>query len=191
MSRKRNRPVDELVDLAVLLFLRGYHATSIRELEHGLDTRRASLYHAFTSKRELFLRALRRVIARVCCSLPQPLQESAAAPAAAIAAVLEPSDADDGLLLTASVDLAAHDDEVARLILDACTEMERSFQALIEHGRRDGHVDAAVDPTQAAKGATRALPRPARAHMRRRSGTGPHGDRSALPVAGPVNRPSP
>ena len=150
MSRKRNRPVDELVDQAVLLFLRGYHATSIRELEHGLDTRRASLYHAFTSKRELFLRVLRRVIARVCCSLPQPLQESAADPAAAIAAVLEPSDP-DGLLLTASVDLAAHDDEVARLILDACAEMERSFQALIEHGRRDGHVDAAVDPTQAAK----------------------------------------
>ena len=150
MPRKRNRPIDELVDLAVPLFHRGYHATSIREIEHGLDTRRASLYHAFKSKRELFLRTLRRVIAKSCCSLSQSLQESAADPAAAIAAVLEPSDA-DRLLLTASVDLAAYDDEVARLILDACREIERSFQALIEHGRRAGHVAADVDPAQAAK----------------------------------------
>ena len=38
MARKRNRPVDELVDLAVALFHRGYHATSIREIKHDRRT---------------------------------------------------------------------------------------------------------------------------------------------------------
>jgi TetR/AcrR family transcriptional repressor of nem operon len=61
MPRPREFDTAEAVDTALVMFWRrGYAATSSRDLCTGTGLGRGSLYNAFTSKRDLYLRALAR-----------------------------------------------------------------------------------------------------------------------------------
>ncbi|QHQ35744.1 TetR/AcrR family transcriptional regulator [Algicella marina] len=61
MSRNRRYDREEALDAAMELFWRrGYHATSLKDLEEALNMRPGSIYAAFESKEALFLAALER-----------------------------------------------------------------------------------------------------------------------------------
>lgn len=61
MTRSSLHDRDESIDRAVRLFwARGYHATSLKDLERVLDMRPGSIYAAFGSKAGLFRQALDR-----------------------------------------------------------------------------------------------------------------------------------
>lgn len=61
MARSSLHDRNETIDRAVRLFwARGYHATSLKDLEQALDMRPGSIYAAFGSKAGLFHRALDR-----------------------------------------------------------------------------------------------------------------------------------
>ncbi len=61
MARSSLHDRDESIDRAVRLFwARGYHATSLKDLEQALDMRPGSIYAAFGSKAGLFRQALDR-----------------------------------------------------------------------------------------------------------------------------------
>lgn len=61
MARSSLHDRDQSIDRAVRLFwARGYHATSLKDLEQALDMRPGSIYAAFGSKAGLFHRALDR-----------------------------------------------------------------------------------------------------------------------------------
>ena len=63
MSRTRRVSVDEVLVRAGQQFQRhGYHATSIQALVDCTGSGRGSIYDVFDSKRDLFIRALRRYI---------------------------------------------------------------------------------------------------------------------------------
>lgn len=60
MARKASYDRDEVLARAQALFWRkGYHATSLKDLEAALDLRPGSIYAAFGSKEGLFAEALR------------------------------------------------------------------------------------------------------------------------------------
>ncbi|WP_111493398.1 MULTISPECIES: TetR/AcrR family transcriptional regulator [Marinobacter] len=68
MPRKARYSREEALDRAVALFWsRGYHATSLKDIERALDMRPGSLYATFGSKQALFIEALdvysRRMVA--------------------------------------------------------------------------------------------------------------------------------
>ncbi|WP_148861310.1 TetR/AcrR family transcriptional regulator [Marinobacter fonticola] len=59
MPRKARYSREEALDRAVILFWsRGYHASSLKDIEQALDMRPGSLYATFGSKQGLFIEAL-------------------------------------------------------------------------------------------------------------------------------------
>jgi len=59
VGRPQQYSRDQALDCAVQLFwVQGYHATSMRDIEHALDMRPGSIYAAFGSKENLLLQAL-------------------------------------------------------------------------------------------------------------------------------------
>ena len=90
---KRARPYDRdtALDAAMHLFWRkGYHATSLKDLEAALAMKPGSIYAAFTSKEALYLAALERYFLRSRDGL-RAMLAAAASPLAALAGFLRES----------------------------------------------------------------------------------------------------
>tara|TARA_R110002094_G_scaffold164122_1_gene148391 strand:- start:491 stop:1087 length:597 start_codon:yes stop_codon:yes gene_type:complete len=65
MTRARPYNRDAAIDAAMTLFWqKGYHATSLRDLEGALNMKPGSIYAAFASKENLFLLSLERYFTR-------------------------------------------------------------------------------------------------------------------------------
>lgn len=61
MGRPREFDVEEALDAALVVFWRqGYEGTALSDLTSAMGINRAALYSAFTSKKDLFLRAIDR-----------------------------------------------------------------------------------------------------------------------------------
>ncbi len=85
MARKATFDRDEILARARDLFWRkGYHATSLKDLEHALELKPGSIYAAFGSKEALFSEAL-RVYARGTRDNLDEALEAGTSPLAALA----------------------------------------------------------------------------------------------------------
>lgn len=108
----------------------GYEGTSTDDLCEATGLRRSSIYNAFTSKHDLFLRALTRYIERRTATITElmdgdaPLREKVAALLASV--IAEECDDELGcLVVNTSVELAPRDPEVARML-------ERDYRRRLE-----------------------------------------------------------
>ena len=148
MPRKKQFTVEHVLDRAVRTFSEnGYHATSIEDLVQAMGIKRGSMYDTFDSKRNLFLRALRHHL-EVEGGALEEIVEQVPSPAEALMAVAARV-ASDRFMLRASVEMAAHDDEIGPIVAAAQREVALLFGELIGRGRRAGEIDGAVDPVQA------------------------------------------
>ncbi len=137
---------------------RGYEATSMSDLVEATGINRGSIYTAYTSKRALFLRALRHYdkihrkdhLARIAREY---------APRDAVIATFEGAGRNpkkDGapsgcLLVNSALELSPHDAEIGTFV-DACLkEVEDFFFAMIEAAKREGTVREAVPSRQTAQ----------------------------------------
>ena len=121
----RDRSFDEAVvlELAAAIFSQqGYEATSVDDLVRGLSLHRGSLYQAFGSKRQLFVRALRTYVDNVLVPVAGELAEHG--PKVRLIEDLLTDDILD-LLLVAALEAAPNDPEVA-------TEVERAMTLLVK-----------------------------------------------------------
>ena len=70
MARTASYDRDQALDAAMTLFwLKGYHATSLKDLEGALKMKPGSIYAAFQSKEALFRATLERYCARMAKDL--------------------------------------------------------------------------------------------------------------------------
>lgn len=70
IARKRQRRVREIMQAAArVVSERGYHATSLDDIAEEMDVAKATLYHYFSSKEELFGACLRNISAEVFARL--------------------------------------------------------------------------------------------------------------------------
>lgn len=77
MPRKARYSREEALDRAVTLFWsRGYHATSLKDIERALDMRPGSLYATFGSKQALFIEALKVYSQRMAQDLESAMEGS-------------------------------------------------------------------------------------------------------------------
>ena len=140
MSRAKQFAVDDVLAKAVHRFsTHGYHDTSIRDLEQCMGIHRTSMYGAFGSKRALFVSALRYHIERYGGAL-RAVVERESSPAAAIGGVFAGAIENGGFIIGTAVELAAHDDEIERIVAAVWRAVEYLFGTLIEEGqsaRRD------------------------------------------------------
>ncbi|WP_378739446.1 TetR/AcrR family transcriptional regulator [Nocardia brasiliensis] len=156
MARPRQFDEERAVDAAMRAFWSaGYEATSTQDLCDATGLGRSSIYNTFTSKHDLFERALRRYMATKNAATFALLDgdESARAKMRALLwQVVEAPDADPlgCLVVNSMIELAPRDPAVAAT-LRADQELRlAALTAVLESGRRAGEIDKAKDARELA-----------------------------------------
>ena len=151
MPRAKQFSVEDVLAKAVSCFSKhGYHATSVGDLTQRLGIGRGSIYDTFGSKRGLFMSALRFYIERYEARLREIVDQSPT-PAAALRGMFVGAVNDCGLIVRTAVELAAHDDEIERIVAEVWREAEHLFSMLIEEGQSAGEIAEHVDPIPTAR----------------------------------------
>lgn len=153
MGRPRTFDDDLVIERAMEVFwTHGYANTSPAQLAEATGIAKGSLYNAFTSKRELFDRALTRYDDQVSKLAQELLARPGTTHDCIVAALRFIVDADlaepspRGCLVgNTAVELAGHDRDIARTIRRMQDHQIAALTARIQQGRVDGDVGADVD----------------------------------------------
>ena len=116
----------------------------------------ASLYHSFGDKRALFARALQRYLdfsARRRLSQLDSAEDALAALHGFFADLLKASLSDRRgcLLINSALELAPHDEGLARDIRDALTEIESGFRRAVQRAQQQGTVPMVESEVEIAR----------------------------------------
>ncbi len=141
-----------------LFWAKGYHATSLKDLEAALNMRPGSIYAAFSSKEALYLAALQRYFERSRDDLRARLEE-APSPVAALAGLLRATAGvveDEAataacMIVKTLLDTTAAEPEIAdrsRGYLDA---MRDEFAAAFERAQAQGEIAPDADAMRLAR----------------------------------------
>jgi TetR/AcrR family transcriptional repressor of nem operon len=148
MARPREFDEAAVLDAAIQCFwMRGYEATSVRDLAQNMNMTSASLYNAFGDKRALYRRALDRYVEQSFGDRVGRF-EGSFPPREAIAQffkeIVERSLADTErkgcMLINSALEVAPHDPEFQRVIADVLVQVEKFFLRCVEAGQRDGSI---------------------------------------------------
>ena len=140
-----------------LFWVKGYQATSLKDLEDALKMRPGSIYAAFQSKEALFRATLDRYSHRMADELGQ-LLAAARSPLAALQAHLEglaeldPCDRPStACMLVKSLLEIPRDTELRNVVLDHLTEVEDQLATVFERARDLGELPPDADPARLAQ----------------------------------------
>lgn len=157
--------IDETLTRAMQAFwARGYEATSMQDLVDVTGVNRASLYATYGDKRALFLSAFRKYDEEVRQRTLNELSQNMA-PADAIRAIFDKfigqtclPDGNWGcFMVNTTLELAAHDPEIARIVNRAQDGIEAFFLAVIRKGQDCGDFDPRGDAPGLARQALAAF----------------------------------
>lgn len=159
MSRSAPYDRDTAIDAAMALFWqKGFHATSLKDLEAKLAMKPGSIYAAFSSKEKLYLLALERYFAQSRTQFREQVSE-AASPLAAMAehvrayARLAPDDKSrQACMLTKTlIDTNATDPAIAAMTRDYLSAMQTEFAAVFAAAKEAGELADDADPNRLAR----------------------------------------
>ncbi len=159
MARAASYHRDTALDAAMSLFWRkGYHATSLKDLEAALRMKPGSIYAAFGSKENLYLLALQRYFQRSRAGFRAFIAQ-AGSPLDALAAHLRayadlpPEDAArQACMLTRTlVDTRATDPAIAAVTQGYLDEMASEFARAFADARDRGEIAPDADPARLAR----------------------------------------
>jgi TetR/AcrR family transcriptional repressor of nem operon len=153
MPRPRTFDEDRAIDAAMRVFwTAGYEATSTQDLCEATGLGRSSIYNTFSSKRELFDRALRRYVDEFTAAQLEVIEDAAVPIRERVRRILwtavepEPDDPTGCFVINTIVELGPRDAEIIDLLdrdhetkLTALTDAIRSAQA---GGELDPEQDA-------------------------------------------------
>jgi TetR/AcrR family transcriptional repressor of nem operon len=149
---------NEALEKAMGLFWRnGYEATGLTDLTSEMGIGRQSLYNAFGDKHSLFVEAVTYYVRRNS----DPLIEILQAPGSSLSNIRNALEAVvsfvsggecRGCLVTNSiVELAPHDEEVAKVLRSAVNRMEKAFKATLDRAAESGEISADTDTRAVAR----------------------------------------
>lgn len=153
MARLKAFDEDRALDNAVDCFwLRGYEATSVRDLADSMGIGGASLYNTYGDKRALFVRSLERYANRSMRERIARL-EAGHRPKEAIEAflgeIIDRSVTDPDrrgcLLVNSALDVAPHDVAIGKVVGGYLDEIRGFFRRNIEAARKAGQVPRRID----------------------------------------------
>lgn len=159
MARTASYDRDATLEAAMTLFWRkGYHATSLKDLEAALKLKPGSIYAAFESKENLYLLALQRYFERSRQGFRNHMAR-AASPLAGLAghfrsyAALAPEDASrQACMLTKTlVDTKTTDPKIAEATQIYLDQMGKEFAAAFAAAREMGELPPDADPDRLAR----------------------------------------
>lgn len=135
---------------------RGYEATSMQDLVDCMGVNRGSLYATFGDKRTLFIAALgayderrRRMLAEFEARFPP--KEAIRQVFLAFTGSLEESGNRGCFLTNTALELAAHDDEIRRLVAEGQADVESYFARMVRKGEADGSIASGLKPGETAR----------------------------------------
>lgn len=158
MPWEKSFDIDQTLTRAMRAFWsHGYGATSMQDLVEATGVNRASLYATYGDKRELFLTALKKYDGDIRRRMLADLSESHS-PQHAIGAVFDkfinqtnaPLENWGCFIVNTSLELAAHDIEIAKMVNSAQDEIEAFFLAMIQKGQETGEFNRELDAATAA-----------------------------------------
>jgi len=158
---KRARPYnrDAALDAAVNLFwTKGYHATSLKDLEAALHMKPGSIYAAFSSKEALYLAALERFFQASRAAFARDMQD-ATSPLGAMSNYLlqlarsrsEEPRGQACMLIKTVIDTSATDAAIADRANGYIEEMQADFAAVIDHAKAIGELPQELDSWRLAR----------------------------------------
>ena len=148
MARIKEFNTEEALDKAVEIFWqKGYNATSANDLVKGLGLSRSSIYSTFTDKRTLFIKSLDRYRSKNVAAMLNMIKQSDDIPAT-IAEVFKLIIEQDirakipkgCFIVNTGIELAAQDNEIARIVNENTKNIESTFRAAIEKGQKLGQI---------------------------------------------------
>ncbi|WP_411120669.1 TetR/AcrR family transcriptional regulator [Streptomyces sp. x-19] len=155
MARPRKFEEERAVDAAMQAFwAAGYEATSTQDLCDATGLGRSSIYNAFTSKHDLFERALARYMEHKNGELAELLDDDARTARQKLRAVLQRiideeftryPDGRGCLVVNTAIEVSSHDASVAATLERDYGVRLEMLRAVIESGQRDGHIAADRD----------------------------------------------
>ncbi|MGW4366352.1 TetR/AcrR family transcriptional regulator [Nocardia takedensis] len=149
---------DRVLESAMQVFWeKGYNDCSIQDLSEATGLRRSSLYNSFSSKKELYLAALRRYHGR--CSEQYAALSCSADPVEAIRAFVNAVIADEiadrhgrgCMVANAALESAGRDGDVQALTSYNLTMMANAIRDAVLRAQRLGRVRESVDATVTAR----------------------------------------
>jgi len=159
MARTREFDEVEVLDKAVELFwTKGYNATSANDLVKGLGLSRSSIYSTFTDKRTLFIKSLDRYRKRNVDQMLNMVKQSDDIPKT-IADIFKMVVSQDitakipkgCLMVNTGVELAPHDNEIAKIVTENGQNIESTFKVAIEKGQELGQIPKTHDAESLAR----------------------------------------
>ena len=163
MARPRTFDEDQAVDAAMRAFwANGYEATTTEDLCAATGLGRSSIYNTFTSKHDLFMRALARYMESMNAVQLGLLADEQRTPMERIRALLaaivdgELTHRRDGhslgcLTVNTTVELAGRDPEADRLLERDQGWRLDAFRAVIASGQRAGEIASTRSPEVLAR----------------------------------------
>ncbi|WP_240620854.1 TetR/AcrR family transcriptional regulator [Pseudooceanicola lipolyticus] len=140
-----------------LFWVKGYQATSLKDLEDALKMRPGSIYAAFQSKEALFRATLERYSHRIADELGQ-LVASAPSPLAALQAHLErlaeldPCDRPStACMLVKSLLEIPQETELRAVVLEHLARVEDQLATVFQRARDRGELPPDADPSRLAQ----------------------------------------
>jgi len=157
----RPREFDEecALDAAIECFwLRGYEATSVRDLAAAMGISGPSLYNAFGDKRALFVKALRSYLDRSALAMIKRLEASLSPKEAVrrfIEEIIEHSVGDPErrgcFLINSALEVAPHDSELSKFVADRFGDIEAFFHRSIKAAQAEGTIPRDRAPRDLAR----------------------------------------
>jgi AcrR family transcriptional regulator len=159
MPRATNYDRDVALDAALNVFWRkGYHATSLKDLEAALNMKPGSIYAAFDSKENLYLLAIQRYFEASrkgffaqMAKAETPLQGLAGHFRTYANLALGDPSRQACMLMKTIVDTAATDPQIAAVSERYLGQMCSAFAEYFEAARRQGEIPADADPMRLAR----------------------------------------
>jgi len=160
MARPREFDIDVALERAMQLFwLRGFHATTTRDLDAALGIGHQSMYNAFGDKASLFRQTLDRYLEREMGPRIEGIEEPAAGKREVVrffAQVVEFHDLQTPrkgcLVFSVALELLPDNAEAGRFVRDFRERLNTAFEQALRNGIARGEIDSAVDVHVAAGG---------------------------------------
>jgi TetR/AcrR family transcriptional regulator, transcriptional repressor for nem operon len=159
VARPRQFDPDEVLDRSMRQFWeRGYRDTSVDDLVRATGVRPGSLYNAFHGgKRELFMGSLERYSKLVVPQKMGALEDPGASVAEVrayfdglVSDLMSPEGRMGCLMVNSTVELAAADSEVSRVVRGHMTRLEGHARQALRNAQRRGEIPAHIDPAAKA-----------------------------------------
>lgn len=151
MARTKEFNEDQALDKAIEIFWhKGYNGTSAQDLVTHLGLSRSSLYDTFGDKQKLFAQSLQRYQKNAENQIVELFEKSENIKDTlhdifkqAVIESLEDRITKGCFMVNSSVELAMHDEEIAKIVKNNSQMMEEVFTKAVQKGQDSGHISKA------------------------------------------------